>query len=274
MDTNTILTPPSVKSLINPNECFPVIMYVFFLIIYVLCFVSLYTPNLELIGTGLFLALHIITTFFIYKEMFNIPKNSNINNKYVQWLPKIDINDKYFSDKPMFKNVIKILSLPSYVFIALNYILGFKNELKPLALGHIPITLILIAGSVLLLTSFIFLALSYSNLRIKYSKKKQPVQFGKQTHNKDMIKKMWIIGTIFLWLLYGVFINYDSVLYILLTYFLFQTKADALKQHGYFIINIIYLILSVGLLFSASYSVYLGYGISKATNSLIRINKN
>ena len=56
----------------DTNKLLPVIINIMLFILYVMCFVSLYKPYLELIGYGLFFALHIIMSFGMIKNIMVI----------------------------------------------------------------------------------------------------------------------------------------------------------------------------------------------------------
>lgn len=67
---NFSLVKDKMKTWFNPNNCFPVVLNVMFFLLYILCFVSLYKPNLEIIGFGMFFALHVMMGISMLKTLF------------------------------------------------------------------------------------------------------------------------------------------------------------------------------------------------------------
>jgi hypothetical protein len=123
----------------DTNKLLPVVINGMIFILYVMCFVSLYKPNLELIGYGLFFTLHIIMSF------------------------------------GMMKNIISIISTkePFELFGFLNQ-LG-----QPFSwLNKIPVYLSIPIGLLLLFVALLLLIIAFSKLKAKHRSTSSPVLPG------------------------------------------------------------------------------------------------
>ena len=93
MDSTTkIITPP--KSFINPSllpkieifnnltkkDCFPILNYIAFFILYIVCFTYINVKYTEIVGFGVLFVIHTAFSLFISKDIFNLinKKASNL----------------------------------------------------------------------------------------------------------------------------------------------------------------------------------------------------
>jgi hypothetical protein len=128
------------KTWFNPNNCFPVLLNVMFFLLYILCFVSLYKPNLEIIGFGMFFALHVMMGISMLKILFQkgTEPKSNPGKRFEK-----------MTDPFSFENIINNIKI-----LFSDYIL----------IGKISITTTI----TLVFVSFIMIFLTFRKLRAKH----------------------------------------------------------------------------------------------------------
>ena len=173
------------------KSCFPLVLYILIFVLYVMCFVSLYKPHLELIGLGLFFVLHIILGY-------NMATNMNPGSPGIAYpnmditaldfasvltmIPKILIFD-YLSGnmstlgKMMMFLITLIPNILGLAFIIITLILftilyiialPFKMLVGLGWNGKIPISTTIYIGAALLLVSFVMLIMSLNKVHAQH----------------------------------------------------------------------------------------------------------
>ena len=162
------------RTMSDSSKSFPI--YIFLFIIYVLCFVNLYNPNVEIIGYGLLLALHVIMSYSIISSLFS--STGGIENRKMYVLPQ-----------------------------AMLYILSgmFKSRWD----GGVSVRWVLSIGIILMLVSLIILMVVFYTLHAKFSVSGKPIDMGdpRNTKLKEDIKIMYIIQTVIIWVIYSIYAN-------------------------------------------------------------------
>lgn len=108
------------KTWFNPNNCFPVLLNVMFFLLYILCFVSLYKPNLEIIGFGMFFALNVMMGISMLKILFQKSTELKGLKKMTDpfSFPNIWHNVKIFFSDYVLVGKISIATTITLVFVA------------------------------------------------------------------------------------------------------------------------------------------------------------
>ena len=253
------------RTMSDSSKSFP--KYIFLFIIYVLCFVNLYNPNVEIIGYGLLFALHVIMSYSIISSLFS--STGGIENRKMYVLPQ-----------------------------AMLYILSgmFKSRWD----GGVSVRWVLSIGIILMLVSLIILMVVFYTLHAKFSVSGKPLDMGdpRNTKLKEDMKIMYITQTVIIWVIYSIYAN-QGLTSEIIDFYLFpkrkiikvgenkevcsplesavkQTKI-ILKSWGLYIddenpyseglINGIYVILGFGLLGLSSYTVWGSDRLAKNTGS-------
>jgi hypothetical protein len=170
------------------NEHTPQIIAFMIFVLYILCFVGLYQPYLEIISFGLFFVLHIIMSFGIVKMLhgdttaINI-KFINIRNLVSIWSKMGGIFTNIWSlisfDSWLngFKSsLVMILALITFIVMTIGFLIAVAAYLCALPLqlpiilgwnGVIQISWVLFIGLILLLVSMVLMLITISKLRGK-----------------------------------------------------------------------------------------------------------
>lgn len=233
----------SLKMLFNPNQCFPILMGVFLVIMYIICFVGMYMVNTEIISMGLFFALHIIFTVHVLK---NVLFGTNSSNKLSE------SNKMYILPTIISKDIET-----RFDFIIGN--MGF---------GSIRIITSIVISTLLMLISLITIVITYSKLHADSIKTESPIDFGNQMETKDHLKIALIIETILLWILYGIYIGYDLIQYTISEYFIRGQGPSGKKKTSEWMINAVCVMTSVLLFGLSLYSGIIGFEMAKKVGAL------
>ena len=127
---------------LDPNNCFPIVLNVLFFVLFVMCFVSLYRDNLEIIGFGMFFALHVMMGISMLKTLFQTGSK----------------NPEAY--KLLFKQFNK------FIFIKLDY--KFKALLDILK-NYVGIGQVSIATTILLVfVAFIMIFITFRKLKVRH----------------------------------------------------------------------------------------------------------
>ena len=171
-------------------------------VLYVLCFVSLYTPNLELIGFGLFFVLHVIMSLGIIKSMTSYSStspttvgssNSQINIKFINIRNVVSITNKLWGifwniwNYPLSSGSQILKGLYTVVLCFVMFIIGlilFVAFCMTLAVyicslpfqlpilfgwsGIIEVSWVIIFELIMLFVAFIMMLITFANLRTKH----------------------------------------------------------------------------------------------------------
>ena len=230
-----------VRTMFDSSACFPIAMYIFLFIIYVLCFVNLYKPNVEIIGFGLLFALHTLMTYSIISSIF---ASKNVVDS------------------------IKMYILPQAILYVLEGLTTSKWD------GGVSVKWVLTIGLLLMLLSLVLLMKVFLTLHTKFSATGKPIDMGdpKNTKIKEDIKKMYITQTVIIWILYSVYTN-NGLISEILDYYIFPKRRTIMVKNKS-IINVIYVILGISLLTMSSYTVFSADRLAKNTGSYNIANKN
>lgn len=107
----------------DTNKLLPTVINGMIFTLYVMCFVSLYKPNLELIGYGLFFTLHIIMSFGMIKNIMSITRPFEL----FEFLNSFGSSFNWLNKIPVYSSIpIGLLLL----FIALLLLLIAFSKLK------------------------------------------------------------------------------------------------------------------------------------------------
>ena len=249
------------RTMSGSSKSFPI--YLFLFIIYVLCFVNLYNPNVEIIGYGLLFALHVILSYTIISSLFSSKGGTENRKMYV---------------------------LPQAMLYVLSVM--FKSKWD----GGVSVRWVLSIGMILMLVSLIILMVVFYTLHAKFSVSGKPIDMGdpRNTKLKEDMKIMYITQTVIIWVIYSIYANHGLTSEII-DFYLFPKRKTIkvgenkevyssakqikmiLKSLGLYIddetpyseglINGIYVILGFGLLGLSSYTVWGSDRLAKNTGS-------
>lgn len=231
----------AVSRLINSSECFPILSYFFFVVVYVLCFVCLFKTNIEFISWWIFFTLNLLFMMFILKEY---------------------IYKQVVSDKSGRQNVYII---PDYISTAIsNYTFMITGNIQ----GKLNIPLIIVFGAILSFIPLVFMIIVFKKIYSENRTKNIDKEFGNQLINKENIKILLIIQLIMVWTLYIMYNIYQPLFIFIEYYFLYHNTASRSRKILFIAFNAIYLILSSSIMAVGGYNTWLSYSIAKHTGSL------
>lgn len=233
----------SLKSLFNPNQCFPILMGVFLIIMYIICFAGMYMVNTEIISIGLFFALHVIFTVYVLKNV---------------------LFGRSSSDKSSESNTIYILP----TVISQDIETRFDFIIGNMGFGSIRMMTSIIISTLLMLLSLITIAITYSKLHADSIKTESPIDFGNQTETKDHLKIILIIETVLLWILYGIYLGYDLIRYVMSEYFIRGQESKGRQITAKWMIHALSVVTSISLFGLSVYSGVIGVEMAKKVGAL------
>ena len=193
--------PPSpsssnpLKTLMNAEQCFPIVTTIFFSIIYIICFVALFSPKSEMVATGLLMTLSIMSVIYIIPRSF-------MNNSNIYFLPEV---------------VSKSLAEKVEPLIGVSKI------------GILRFSSILIIISAMLLCSVALLIMSFAKVRdnAMADEKSVGIDFGNQRAAVDNSKRLIIAASVFLWTLHISCDNQNAILTFMKDYLSPEFSANA-----------------------------------------------
>ena len=132
------------------ESCFPFAINILVFVLYVMCFVSLYKPHLELIGYGLFFALHIIMSIGMGLNMTKTVLNPTMDLKIDWRIFKFIWDFKNYIVWPegtLWEKLFKYFSI-IIVIITIILIILLGTESYQIYLGFIVLTMLLFIISI------------------------------------------------------------------------------------------------------------------------------
>lgn len=232
----------SVLRLLNSSECFPILSYFLFVVVYVLCFVCLFKTNIEFISWWFFFVMNLLFMLFILKEfMYNqqpAPNKSGKQNLYL---------------------------IPDHVSSAISkYTYMVTGNIQ----GKLYIPFIIIIGSILSFIPLVFIIIVFKKIHSDKRTKNIDKEFGNQLKKKESLKILLIIQLVLVWILYIIYNVYQPLFIFIEYYFLYNNAASRSRKILFIAFNMIYLLLSSSVLALGGYNTWLSYSIAKHMGSL------
>lgn len=171
-----VSTPPLLE---NKNNIFQIVFCIMGFVLYVLCFVSLYRPYLELIGYGLFFVLHVLMSISIIKSVISTHNiNLQINMfETIRKLTRLFINS--FSPFYLLYNLgIFIFAAIVSIILLIVYTITIPFQIAinlKLFSGQLPISWTIYIGLLFLFIAFIMLLDTFIKLHAKHTAMNAPV---------------------------------------------------------------------------------------------------
>jgi len=194
---------------LDPTKAGPFALTVMVFVLYVMCFTSLYNPNLELVGYGLFFVLHMIMSGGIIKSGIDQdpmhPSTIDINKISIEPMIQFNLYTKLYnffttnilpSGPNDFTNFIKLffqipfillLGLIGFILLTILFVLLFGLFLATLPFklillmgksfglsGQVPISWSIMIGLSFLFISFIMLLITFVKVHAKHSAMNAP----------------------------------------------------------------------------------------------------
>lgn len=231
----------SVMGLFNTSECFPILSYFFFVIVYAMCFVCLFKTNIEFIAWWFFFVLNFLFMLFIIKEFVY---NQQVSNRLIK-------NSMYL--------------LPDHIS---NAISSYTYMVTGNIQGKIHIPVIILIGAMSAFVPLVFMVIVFQKLHLETRTQNMDREFGNQLKKKKRLKKLLIAQIVALWALYIMYNAYQPLFFFISYYFLYHLNAQSSGKVVFIAFNIIYIMLSSAVLAFGGYNTWLAYSIAKHTGSL------
>ena len=178
------------SNLFDSSQCFPILMYVFIFILYCMCFSYLYRPKVEFMGFILLFGLHTLMTGSFISSL---------------------MTSKTFNQK---------LNIVPYSLIAiLSGVLSTKFGGWD---GSIPICYFIMFVLIIVFISMVLMTIAFFRLHKKSVENGKDIELGSPYNKKikNDLKKIYIIETVMIWVMYFLYTNYGFVAQILDLYIL------------------------------------------------------
>lgn len=148
------------SSLFDSSKCYPVIFNIFIVAMYLLCFISLYKKNTEIIGFGMLFVLHVFMSFALIKYFF-FPKQQE-NPPHICF-------PMSFLDPPTLKIPLTFIITISLIFMFVSLLI-----------------LMLVFGKL--------------KIKYNKTEKPMHLGDPKNNHKKNELKNLYVVETCFIWL--------------------------------------------------------------------------
>jgi hypothetical protein len=173
------VSPPPL-TLMDPAQCYPIVTTIFFIIIYIVCFIGLFSPKSEMVATGMLMALSIMSIIYIIPQSF-------ANNSNIYFLP--GVVSKSVSDQ-------------------ISPLIGSST------IGILQCSTVFIIIGGMLLASVALLLASFAKVRdnAMADRKSVGIDFGNQRASVDASKRIIATASVLMWALHITCDNRSAIL--------------------------------------------------------------